>query len=171
MSIIIYPIIREILLTTIRFNLKTDCCFYLKNNTGHDVNRREPGLQRQMTAVHDRACGDRGLLAAGRTFPTRPATLQFPASVMAAAGADEAIGPSLGREVAGGGLIGKARLEAGAGQGAIMFPAAGHAGTLHEHATPGKPKPNMSSNRDQRDKPFDQNSRRRLSRSGRTSRS
>ena len=37
MSIIIYPIIREILLTTIRFNLKTDCCFYLKNNTGPDI--------------------------------------------------------------------------------------------------------------------------------------
>ena len=33
MSKIIYPIIREILLTTIRFNLKTECCFYLKNNT------------------------------------------------------------------------------------------------------------------------------------------
>ena len=32
-SIIIYPIIREILLTTIRVNLKTECCFYLKNNT------------------------------------------------------------------------------------------------------------------------------------------
>ena len=122
---------------------------------GHDVNRREPGLQRQMTAVHDRACGDRGLLAAGRTFPARPATLQFPAFVMAATGADEAIGPSLGREVAGaGGLIGKARLEAGAGQGAVMFPAAGHAGTLHEHAAPGKPKPNMSLNRNQRDKPL-----------------
>ena len=27
-SIIIYPIIREILLTTIRVNLKTECCFF-----------------------------------------------------------------------------------------------------------------------------------------------
>ena len=39
-SIIIYPIIREILLTTIRFNLKTECCFYLKNN----IRKEQSGL-------------------------------------------------------------------------------------------------------------------------------
>ena len=41
---------------------------------GHDVNGHEPGLQGQVAAVHDRACGDRSLLPAGRTFPARPAT-------------------------------------------------------------------------------------------------
>ena len=51
-------------------------------------------------AVHDRACGHRGLLPAGRTFPARPAPLQFPAPVMAAGGADEAVGPALFSDIA-----------------------------------------------------------------------
>ena len=55
----------------------------------------------QVPAVHDRACGHRGLLPAGRTFPARPAPLQFPAPVMAAGGADEAVGPEPGGEMPG----------------------------------------------------------------------
>ena len=106
-------------------------------------------------AVHDRACGHRGLLPAGRTFPARPAPLQFPAPVMAAGGADEAVGPAPGGEMPGtGGFIGKARLEGGAGHGAVIFPAAGHHGTLHEHAADAHQKLNISSNRAQRDKPY-----------------
>ena len=108
-----------------------------------------------MAAVHDRACGHRSLLPAGRTFPARPATLQFPAPVMAAGGADEAVEPALGCEMrSAGGFIGKARLEGGAGHRAIVLPAAGHDRTLSEHFADGNRKPNMSSNRVQRDKPF-----------------
>ena len=103
-------------------------------------------------AVHDRACGHRGLLPAGRTFPARPAPLQFPAPVMAAGGADEAVGPAPGGEMPGtGGFIGKARLEGGAGHGAVIFPAPGHHGTLHEHPADAHQKLNISSNRAQRD--------------------
>ncbi len=108
-----------------------------------------------VAAVHDRACGHRGLLPAGRTFPARPAPLQFPAPVMAAGGADEAVGPAPGGEMPGtGGFIGKARLEGGAGHGAVIFPAAGHHGTLHEHPADAHQKLNISSNRAQRDKPL-----------------
>ena len=53
-----------------------------------------------------------------------------------------------------GGFIGKARLESGAGHGAVIFPAAGHDGTLHEHAADAHQKLNISSNRAQRDKPL-----------------
>ena len=121
---------------------------------GHDVNGHDPGLQGQVAAVHDRACGHRSLLPAGRTFPARPATLQSPAPVMAAGGADEAVGPALACEMPGaGGFIGKARLEGGAGHRAVVFPAAGHHRTLGEHPADGNRKPNMSSNRVQRDKP------------------
>ena len=106
-------------------------------------------------AVHDRACGHRGLLPAGRTFPARPAPLQFPAPVMAAGGADEAVGPAPGGEMPGtGGFIGKARLEGGAGHGAVIVPAAGHHETLHEHPADAHQKLNISSNRAQRDKPL-----------------
>ena len=74
---------------------------------------------------------------------------------MAAGGADEAVGPALGCEMPGaGGFIGKARLEGGAGHRAVVFPAAGHDRTLGEHPADGNRKPNMSSNRVQRDKPF-----------------
>ena len=122
---------------------------------GHDVNGHQPGLQGQVAAVHDRARGHRSLLPAGRTFPARPATLQFPAPVMAAGGADEAVGPALGCEMpSAGGFIGKARLEGGAGHRAVVFPAAGHDRTLGEHSADGNRKPNMSSNRVQRDKPY-----------------
>ena len=104
---------------------------------GHDVDRHEPCLQRQVAAMHDRACAHRGLLAAGCAFPARSATLQFPASVMAAGGADEAVGPAHGGEMAGtGGLVGKARLEGGAGHRSVLFPAAGHDKTIREHKTP-----------------------------------
>ena len=51
-------------------------------------------------------------------------------------------------------FIGKARLEGGAGHRAVVFPAAGHDRTLGEHPADGNRKPNMSSNRVQRDKPF-----------------
>ena len=75
--------------------------------------------------------------------------------VMAAGGADEAVGPALGCEMPGaGGFIGKARLEGGAGHRAVVFPAAGHDRTLGEHPADGNRKPNMSSNRGQRDKPL-----------------
>ena len=74
---------------------------------------------------------------------------------MAAGGADEAVGPALGCEMpSAGGFIGKARLEGGAGHRAIVLPAAGHHRTLSEHSADGNRKPNMSSNRGQRDKPF-----------------
>ena len=77
---------------------------------GHDVGGHEPCLQGQVAAMHDCACAHRGFLAAGCTFPARPATLQFPAPAMAAGGADEAVGPTHGGEMAGtGGLV--ARLQ------------------------------------------------------------
>ena len=62
---------------------------------GHDVNGHEPGLQGQVAAVHDRACGHRSLLPAGRTFPARPATLQSPAPGMAEAGQTKPSGQRL----------------------------------------------------------------------------
>ena len=84
---------------------------------------------------------------ARRRFSSQP--LSWPQ-----AGADEAVGPALGCEVPGaGGLIGKARLEGGAGHGAVIFPAAGHDRTSHEHAADAHRKLNISSNRTQRDKP------------------
>ena len=74
---------------------------------------------------------------------------------MAAGGADEAVGPAPGGEMPGtGGFIGKARLEGGAGHRAVIVPAAGHHGTLHEQAADAHQKLNISSNRAQRDKPF-----------------
>ena len=83
--------------------------------------------------------------------------LQSPAPGMAAGGADEAVGPALGCEMPGaGGFIGKARLEGGAGHRAVVFPAAGHDRTSGEHPADGNRKPNMSSNRVQRDKPHSQ---------------
>ena len=122
---------------------------------GHDVNGHEPGLQGQVAAVHDRACGHRGLLPAGRTFPARPAPLQSPAPVMAAGGADEAVGPAPGGEMpAQEASSGKRALESGAGHGAVIFPAAGHDRTLHEHTADAHQKLNISSNRAQRDRPF-----------------
>ena len=64
MSIIIYPIIREILLTTIRFNLKTDCCFYLKNNTEEPLflKRREEQTHDVSLTVSHRALAWEGYL-------------------------------------------------------------------------------------------------------------
>ena len=59
-----------------------------------------------------------------------------------------------------GGFIGKARLEGGAGHGAVIFPAAGHDGTLHEHPADAHQKLNISSNRAQRDKPLGANTAR-----------
>ena len=119
---------------------------------GRDVNGHEPDLQGQGAAVHDRACGHRGLLPAGRTFPARPAPFQFPAPVMAAGGAHEAVGPASGGERPGtGGFIGKARLEGGAGHRAVIFPAARHIGTLYKHDAGVNQKLNISSNRTQRD--------------------
>ena len=74
---------------------------------------------------------------------------------MAAGGADEAVGPAPGGEMPGtGGFIGKARLEGGAGHGAVIVPAAGHDGTLHEQAADAHQKLNISSNRAQSDKPL-----------------
>ena len=97
----------------------------------------------------------RGLLAAGCAFPAHPATLQLPASVMAAGGADEAVGPTHGGEMAGtGGLVGKARLEGGAGHRSVLFPAAGHVGTIREHKAPVNAKHHIWKSRNQRDKPF-----------------
>ena len=84
---------------------------------------------------------------ARRRFSSQP--LSWPQ-----AGADEAVGPALGCEMPrAGGFIGKARLEGGAGHRAVVLPAAGHDGTLGEHSADGNRKPNMSSNRVQRDKP------------------
>ena len=60
--------------------------------------RHEPRI---VAAVRRRSFGHRGLLPAGRTFPARPAPLQFPAPVMAAGGADEAVGPAPGGEIGG----------------------------------------------------------------------
>ena len=72
---------------------------------------------------------------------------------MSAGGADEAVGPAPGSEMPGtGGFVGKARLEGGAGHGAVIFPAAGHDRTLHEHAAAAHQKLNISSNRAQKDK-------------------
>ena len=50
----------------------------------HDVNGGEPGLQRQMAAVHDRSGGDGGLLAAGSALPGHAAALDFPTLFVAA---------------------------------------------------------------------------------------
>ena len=78
-----------------------------------------------------------------------------PQPLSSAGGADEAVGPAPGGEMPGtGGFIGKARLEGGAGHGAVIFPAAGHDETLHEHPADAHQKLNISSNRAQRDKPF-----------------
>ena len=85
---------------------------------------------------------------ARRRFSSQPLS-------MAAGGADEAVGPAPGGEMPGtGGFIGKARLEGGAGHGTVIFPAAGHHETLHEHPADAHQKLNISSNRAQRDKPF-----------------
>ena len=82
---------------------------------------------------------------ARRRFSSQP--LSWPQ-----AGQDEAVGPAPGGEMPGtGGFIGKARLEGGAGHGAVIFPAAGHHGTLHEHPADAHQKLNISSNRAQRD--------------------
>ena len=100
---------------------------------GHDMDRREPGLQRQMAAMHDRACGHGRLPPAGRALPGERLGLQQPSFRAATARADKAVRPPATRQIVGAGrIIWKSRLELGAGERAVMFPAARHARTLSE---------------------------------------
>jgi hypothetical protein len=122
---------------------------------GHDMDRREPGLQRQMAAMHDRACGHGRLPPAGRALPGERLGLQQPSFRAATARADKAIRPPATRQIVGAGrIIGKSRLELGAGERAVMFPAARHTGTLCEHASPCKPDHHIMCHRSEREKPL-----------------
>ena len=103
----------------------------------HDMGGHEPGLQREMAAVHDRAGGHRGLPPAGRTFPRGAVPLQFPALHAAAARTDEALRPAPLRQMPRAGvLVGEPPLEGGARHRAVVLPTARHAGTLREHTAP-----------------------------------
>ena len=107
---------------------------------GHDMDRREPGLQRQMATMHDRACSHGRLPPAGRALPGERLGLQQPSLRAATARTDKAVRPPAMRQIVGAGrIIRKSRLELGAGERAIMFPAAGHARTLSEHSALRKP--------------------------------
>jgi hypothetical protein len=66
---------------------------------GDDVGRQEPGLQREVAAVHHRARRDRGLTSAVGTLPGGPAALQRSPVAAPARGTCEAIRPSPPRQV------------------------------------------------------------------------
>ena len=94
----------------------------------HQIGRPEPGGQRQLGVVHDRAGGHRGLLAAAGAFPGPCLGLQLPGFAPAAAGADKAMRPARREKVCDAGrLIREAALKLDQGAGKI-----GHA-SLAEH--------------------------------------
>ena len=87
---------------------------------GHQIGGPEPGGQRQLGVVHDRAGGHRGLFAAAGAFPGPRFGLQLPGFALAAAGADEALRPARREEVPDAGrLIRKTLLELDQGTGKI----------------------------------------------------
>ncbi len=89
---------------------------------GYDMDRREPGLQRQMAAVHDRACGHGRLPPAGRALPGERLGLQQPSLRDATARADKALRPPATRQIVGAGrIIRRSRLELGAGERRSCF--------------------------------------------------
>ena len=80
--------------------------------SGHQIGRPEPGGQRQLGVVHDRAGGHRGLLPAAGAFPGPRLGLQLPGFVPATCGADKAVRPARRKEIGDTGrLIRKAALE------------------------------------------------------------
>jgi len=87
---------------------------------GDTMRGEEPGLQRQVAAVHDRAGGHRGLSSARRAFPRRSSPIQRPPLPATAGRADKAVGPAAFGEIPGAGVvIGKPRLELLARHGTI----------------------------------------------------
>src|SRR5215469_8576890 len=66
---------------------------------GHQKGRPEPGGQRQLAGMHDRAGGHRGLPAAGGTFIGEWFGLQTPGAAAAASGADKPVRPAALEEV------------------------------------------------------------------------
>lgn len=79
---------------------------------GHQIGGPEPGGQRQLGVMQDRAGGHRGLPAAGGTLPSPRLGLQPPGLARAATGAAKALRPTLAREVGHArGLVRKALLE------------------------------------------------------------
>jgi len=78
----------------------------------HQIGRPEPGGQRQLGMVHDRAGGHRSLFATAGAFPGPGLGLQLPSFASAASGADKAVPPACREEVGDAGrLIPKAVLE------------------------------------------------------------
>src|SRR5512132_2898273 len=61
---------------------------------GHQIRRPEPDGQRQLRAVHHRARGYRGLLAAASAFPGEGLGRKLPALVVVTVLAAEPIGPA-----------------------------------------------------------------------------
>src|SRR5210317_713790 len=103
---------------------------------GHDMDRREPGFQRQMATMHELACGHGRLPPAGCALPGERLGLQQPSFRAATARADKAVRPPAMCQIVGAGcIIRKSRLELGAGERAVMFPAAWHARTLSEQTS------------------------------------
>ena len=64
------------------------------NERGHQIRRPEPDGQRQLRAVHYRARGYRGLLAAGGALPGERLARKLPALVVAARRAAEPVRPA-----------------------------------------------------------------------------
>jgi hypothetical protein len=92
------------------------------------VGREEPGLQREVAAVHHGARGDGGLASAIGTLPGGPAALQRPPVAASARGTCEALRPSPPREILRARVIVREPgLEGLSRQGtAVFLPAGGH---------------------------------------------
>ena len=85
-----------------------------------NVGGKEPRLERQVAAMHDRAGGHRGLPPTPRAFPCRTGPIQRPTLSAAANRTSEAVGPALFNEVfRAGRVVGKPRLELLARHGTI----------------------------------------------------
>ena len=94
---------------------------------GDGVDRQEPGQQRKLAAVKDRAGRNGCLTATGGTFVSERLGIERPSFGALAFRTNKTIWPALFIEVAGAGrVIRKPRGKGGSGHGAVGFPAACH---------------------------------------------
>ena len=109
--------------------------------TGDDVRGEKPCPQRQTAAVHHRAGRPGCLPCATSVFPSRAISLQRPALAGATRGADEALRPTMLRQIVRACfLVGKSRIERLAGHGFFVFPSGWHGQDNTKTLPVGKPR-------------------------------
>ncbi len=125
----------------------------------HQIGRPEPRRQRQLGVVHDGAGGHRGLPAAAGALPGPRLGLQFPGFAVAAAGADETLGPARFKQVSDAGrFIAEAPLEVDQRAWKIGHLASPEATIVRDMFYHGPmPRSNILWPLTQRDKPYPQN--------------